>query len=88
MSSWKVRDALPVLPCHIGDPDLWFSEIPGELQYAKSLCGQCPIRSHCLTAALERTEPWGVWGGEIFDRGTVVGAKRARGRPRKDVQAA
>jgi WhiB family redox-sensing transcriptional regulator len=88
MSSWKVRDALPVLPCHIGDPDLWFSEIPGELHYAKTLCGQCPIRSQCLTAALERAEPWGVWGGEIVDRGTVVGTKRARGRPRKDVQAA
>jgi WhiB family transcriptional regulator, redox-sensing transcriptional regulator len=89
MSSWTARDdARPVLPCHIGDPDLWFSESPGELQYAKALCGRCPIRSQCLTAALERAEPWGVWGGEIFDRGSVVGTKRARGRPRKDTQAA
>jgi WhiB family redox-sensing transcriptional regulator len=29
-----------------------------------------------------------VWGGEIFDQGSVVENKRARGRPRKDVVAA
>lgn len=78
----------PALPCHIGDPDLWFSDDPGELLYAKALCGQCPIRSQCLAAALERAEPWGVWGGEIFDQGSVVENKRARGRPRKDAVAA
>jgi WhiB family redox-sensing transcriptional regulator len=33
---------------------------------------------------LERGEPWGVWGGEIFERGAVVARKRPRGRPRKD----
>ena len=81
-------EPLPVLPCHVGDPDLWFSDDPGELQYAKALCGQCPIRSQCLAAALQRAEPWGVWGGEIFDQGTVVGHKRARGRPRKGAVAA
>ena len=52
------------------------------------LCGGCPIRRQCLTAALERNEPWGVWGGEIIERGTVVARKRPRGRPRKDVIAA
>ncbi|ETB43977.1 transcriptional regulator, partial [Mycobacterium avium subsp. paratuberculosis 11-1786] len=31
-----------------------------------------------------RAEPWGVWGGEILDRGAVLGFKRPRGRPRKD----
>ena len=33
--------------------------------------------------AIERNEPWGVWGGEIFDRGVVIARKRPRGRPRK-----
>ena len=37
---------------------------------------------------LERAEPWGVWGGEILDRGCVVNRKRPRGRPRKDSIAA
>jgi WhiB family redox-sensing transcriptional regulator len=29
-----------------------------------------------------------VWGGEIFDRGSIVGRKRPRGRPRKKPAAA
>ena len=33
--------------------------------------------------ALERREPWGVWGGELLLRGIVVPRKRPRGRPRK-----
>ncbi len=47
---------------------------------------ECPIRRECLNAALERQEPWGVWGGEILDRGTVIARKRPRGRPRKDTK--
>lgn len=73
------------VPCHIGDPDLWFAENPVELERAKALCADCPIRRQCLAAALERGEPWGVWGGEILDRGMVIARKRPRGRPRKNV---
>lgn len=71
------------LPCHSGNPDLWFAEAPADLERAKLLCGPCPIRDACLTGALEREEPWGVWGGEIFERGAVIERKRPRGRPRK-----
>ncbi|WP_425294561.1 WhiB family transcriptional regulator [Mycobacterium avium] len=53
--------------------------LPGTLP-----CAGCPVRRQCLAAALERAEPWGVWGGEILDRGAVLGFKRSRGRPRKD----
>lgn len=81
-------EPLPVLPCQIAQPDLWFSEDPAELQLARVLCGQCPVRSQCLAAALERAEPCGVWGGEIIDQGSVVGRKRTRGRPRKGSVAA
>ena len=72
------------LPCHTVDPDMWFSEVPAELERAKQLCEACPIRAQCLAAALERAEPWGVWGGEIFERGEVIARKRPRGRPRKN----
>jgi WhiB family redox-sensing transcriptional regulator len=72
------------LPCRKFDPDLWFSESPAELELAKSLCGDCPLRVECLAGAIERAEPWGVWGGEIFERGVVVPRKRPRGRPRKE----
>jgi WhiB family redox-sensing transcriptional regulator len=72
------------LPCRSDDPDLWFADTPADLEIAKTLCGTCPVRVKCLAGALERQEPWGVWGGEIFERGTVVPRKRPRGRPRKE----
>src|SRR3989337_3682009 len=72
------------LPCRKFGPDLWFAAAPAELELAKSLCGDCPLRVECLAGAVERAEPWGVWGGEIFERGAVVPRKRPRGRPRKE----
>ncbi|GAB2665430.1 hypothetical protein GCM10027068_51870 [Prescottella soli] len=76
------------MPCRIGDdPDLWFSEAPAALERAKQLCGGCPIRSRCLSDALDRAEPWGVWGGEIVHRGVVIARKRGRGRPRTGAAA-
>jgi WhiB family redox-sensing transcriptional regulator len=71
------------LPCRSGDADLWFAESPTELERAKAFCAGCPVRVACLAGALEREEPWGVWGGEIFERGVVVPRKRPRGRPSK-----
>lgn len=78
------RVALDALPCRNFDPDLWFAESPAQLELAKSLCGGCPLRLKCLAGAIERQEPWGVWGGEIFEHGQVVARKRPRGRPRKE----
>ena len=75
------------LPCRVQDPNLWFAETPGELELAKGFCGDCPMRRACLDGALDRAEPWGVWGGEIFERGVVIARKRPRGRPRKAVAA-
>jgi WhiB family transcriptional regulator, redox-sensing transcriptional regulator len=76
--------AKSALPCRNFDPDLWFADSPAELELAKAMCADCPLRIECLAGALERGEPWGVWGGEIFERGAVVPRKRPRGRPRKD----
>lgn len=81
--SVQVRTAERELPCRADDPDLWFAETPAQLEQAKVLCADCPIRTRCLNAALDRGEPWGVWGGEIFDQGVVIARKRPRGRPRK-----
>jgi WhiB family redox-sensing transcriptional regulator len=82
------RSEESLLPCHAADADLWFAENPADLEQAKMLCGGCPIRRECLSAALEREEPWGVWGGEILQQGIVLARKRPRGRPRKDEVAA
>ena len=77
------RDVKSDLPCRTYDPDLWFSDSPADLELAKSLCAECPLRAECLAGAIERGEPWGVWGGEILERGAVVPRKRPRGRPSK-----
>lgn len=76
------------LPCRMQDPELFFAESPEDVELAKSLCTTCPVRLDCLNAALERGEPWGVWGGEWFVQGVVVPRKRPRGRPRKSEVAA
>jgi WhiB family transcriptional regulator, redox-sensing transcriptional regulator len=71
------------LPC-TEDPELFFAEAPQDVESAKALCRGCRARIGCLEGALERREPWGVWGGELLLRGTVVPRKRPRGRPRKE----
>jgi WhiB family redox-sensing transcriptional regulator len=71
------------LPC-TEDPELFFAEAPGDVETAKALCRGCRARTTCLEGALERREPWGVWGGELLLRGTIVPRKRPRGRPRKE----
>ncbi len=76
-----------VIPCR-SEPELWFAESPADVELAKELCHECPIRPECLAGALERREPWGVWGGELFEHGAVVPRKRPRGRPRKSELAA
>ena len=71
------------LPC-TEDPELFFAESPQDVEQAKALCRGCRARLACLAGALERREPWGVWGGELLLRGVIVPRKLPRGRPRKD----
>ena len=75
------RDAATALPCSAA-PDLFFAERPEEIRQARALCLQCPAQGPCLDGALQRAEPWGVWGGELILRGAIIPTKRARGRPR------
>ena len=86
----RVDEALAAdqMPCRVANPELWFAESPQDVERAKALCLDCPVRQLCLAGALERREPWGVWGGELFLQGVVIPRKRPRGRPRKDEQAA
>ena len=85
--SAPAADSSRELPC-AGDPDLFFAESPEDVEAAKALCCGCPMRLACFTGAVERREPWGVWGGELFLRGEVIPRKRPRGRPRKSEIAA
>ena len=90
MSGLQIAGSEPAaraLPCQ-DQPDLFFAESPLAVDRAKALCRACPVREVCLSAARDRLEPWGVWGGELFVQGRVVASKRGRGRPRKDATAA
>ncbi|MBD8060314.1 WhiB family transcriptional regulator [Cellulomonas sp. JH27-2] len=76
------------IPCRSNDPELWFAEQTSQVEQAKALCRECPLVEGCLAGAIERAEPWGVWGGQVFIGGVVVATKRGRGRPRKDAAVA
>lgn len=78
--SWEDRAA-----CRTVDhaADLFFSEDIGEIATAKRVCAGCPVLAPCLEGALERREPWGVWGGQLFMGGKMLTVKRRRGRPPK-----
>lgn len=80
----EMTELFTPFPCQVAaSADLWFAERADDVERAKALCGPCPIRRACLAGAIERGEPWGVWGGEVFVDGAVVARKRGRGRPRK-----
>jgi WhiB family redox-sensing transcriptional regulator len=63
---------------------LFFSEQIDDIRRAKQICGLCPVQEPCLAGAIERREPWGVWGGQLFFNGKILAQKRKRGRPPKD----
>jgi WhiB family redox-sensing transcriptional regulator len=70
------------LPCHQVNPDLWFAESPADVETAKTLCAPCPLKTACLAGALERREPWGVWGGQAATRPPAQGRCPLPGRQR------
>ena len=75
--------ALPIgldLPC-TEDPELFFAESPQHVEQAKAMCRDCRARIACLTGALERREPWGVWGGELFCPVHADHSRCVAGRP-------
>lgn len=41
----------------------WYSDELADQAEAVTVCSSCPVRETCARAALERGEPYGVWGG-------------------------
>ncbi|MFW2336252.1 WhiB family transcriptional regulator [Ilumatobacter sp.] len=62
---------------------LFFSDDEFDIARAKAICGKCGLADACLGDALDRAEPYGVWGGQLLVEGVVVAVKRGRGRPPK-----
>ena len=67
--------------------ELFFSEQLDDIARAKGICTTCPVVEACLEGAVDRREPWGVWGGQLFFNGKILAFKRKRGRPPKNQQA-
>ena len=77
---------LPVARCADGNgtlTPLFFSDHVLDIARAKAICAKCGLREQCLNDALDREEPWGVWGGELISGGRIVFNKRPGGRPPK-----
>ena len=62
---------------------LFFSDDEFNIARAKAICSKCGLAPSCLSDALDRSEPYGVWGGQLLVDGVVVAVKRGRGRPPK-----
>ncbi|GAB3175087.1 hypothetical protein GCM10027059_48300 [Myceligenerans halotolerans] len=66
----------------LSDPDLWFSDHPGEQAEAKRRCHTCPLIDRCLAIALDHHRPTvqGIWAGTTEkDRAAIRPAwRRAR----------
>jgi len=48
---------------------LLFSDEELDFARAKAICGECGLSESCPREALERVEPYGVWGGRLLDEG-------------------
>lgn len=80
------RPEASLAACRVDDAMLtwlFFSEQIDDIARAKAICTDCVIQQSCLQGAVERREPWGVWGGQLFANGKILAQKRKRGRPPK-----
>jgi WhiB family transcriptional regulator, redox-sensing transcriptional regulator len=62
-ASWRESAA-----CRQVDTELFFpigstGTAVAEIQRAKSVCANCPVRQPCLTFALVTNQEFGIWGG-------------------------
>lgn len=49
--------------CAQTDPEAFFPEVGKSPKVAQHVCMACPVRTDCLTEALENNERHGIWGG-------------------------
>jgi len=71
--------------CREEDPELFFpigytGPALRQTEEAKAVCRRCPVRSECLTWALESSQDAGVWGGLGEDERRALRRRNARGR--------
>lgn len=62
----RVFDPMPVGDCAGSGMD-FHPDTPDDAVAPLAICGGCAVRLECLTAAHERGERYGVWGGVWLD---------------------
>ena len=65
--SWRI-DAI----CKDTDPELFFpvgttGQALLQIDRAKQVCGECPVKIECLDFAIETNQDSGIWGGTSED---------------------
>lgn len=79
VDDWRHRGA-----CRSHDPELFFSDVPTDRDFAVMICETaCPVTDECLAHAVATRQPCGVWGGRVFVAGIAHRTEnRRRGRPK------
>lgn len=64
--------------CRGVGPDLFYLErgATSATANAVAVCAGCTVRAECLALALQRGEPWGVWGGKSVRQRRRMRARR------------
>ena len=68
MTTILTNDWWKVAACRDAEPELFFP-ISGtaasspQIKRAKLICASCPVRSKCLSYALDHRQEQGIWGG-------------------------
>jgi WhiB family redox-sensing transcriptional regulator len=78
-SAWRESAA-----CRSLDTDLFFpigktGPAAAEIQRAKAVCADCPVRQPCLVFALDTHQGYGIWGGYDEDERRLLLRQRRNG---------
>jgi WhiB family transcriptional regulator, redox-sensing transcriptional regulator len=68
--------------CRDTDPDLFFpvgttGQALVQIERAKNVCGECPVRVECLDYALATNQDAGIWGGLSEEERRMMRRQRA-----------
>lgn len=86
--SWRI-DAI----CKDTDPELFFpvgttGQALLQIDRAKQVCGECPVKIECLDFAIETNQDSGIWGGTSEDERRDIRRRiAARNKALKAAQA-
>ena len=77
-ASWRESAA-----CRFLETDLFFpigktGLAVAEIQRAKAVCADCPVRQPCLTFALDTHQAYGIWGSYDEDERRVMLRERRK----------